>query len=150
MQVLKNDSILRGYIIIISKARKARIFQNCKRETLWGFETLVSCIKEKTLKGAFGDVKKFRKKIMRLLKVSQCRKMWEWGPFGIFEHPFCCEISKQLKRDPLVQSNHFHKMSHGLETNLREKHQDSQRGSLLCFRGSRSRLCFFFSFWTSF
>ena len=33
-------------------------------------------------------------------KVSQCRKNWKGGPFGIFQHPFCCKTPKNLQGGP--------------------------------------------------
>ena len=44
--------------------------------------------------------------------------------------------------DPLVQSKNLQKKSHSAEKNPTEKHQDSQRGSLVCFRGSGRRFFF--------
>ena len=41
------------------------------------------------------------------------------------------------------------KKSHNPKKNLSEKHQDSRRGSLVCFRVSGRRFCFFFWVWTS-
>ena len=48
--------------------------------------------------GPFGEKKnKFSK--------SYNSEKLKGGPFGIFKHPMCCEISKKLKGDPLERKN---------------------------------------------
>ena len=47
-------------------------------------------------------------------KVSQCRKT-ERGPFGIFKHPMCCEISQKLKGGPFGEQKILEKKCHNAE-----------------------------------
>ena len=88
----KNNKPGTAKVGAISKA------QNFKRGTLWALwnsRWLQNMKKE--LKGA---LERFWKISEKKLKVSQCRKMWKGGPFGIFWHPLCCKISKQTKGRP--------------------------------------------------
>ena len=74
------------------------------------------------------------------------------GPFGIFQYPFCCKISKITKADPLMQSKNFRKVSVTKKFNLK---REPMGRSLVCSRASGRRFCFGRSFdvssmfWTS-
>ena len=48
-------------------------------------------------------------------KVSQCRKNWKGGPFGIFQHPFCRKTPKKLKGGPFGKFFFSKKKSHRAE-----------------------------------
>ena len=49
-------------------------------------------------------------------KFSQCQKKLKGGPFGIFQHPFCCKTSKKCRGDTLGK-NFPKKMSRSAEKN---------------------------------
>ena len=46
--------------------------------------------------GPFGEKTIFR-------KVSQCQKT-ERGPFGVFQHPFCCKTAKKIEGGPFGEN----------------------------------------------
>ena len=102
----------------VSQCRKTR-----KRGPFGLFETSVCCKISKNLKGGpFGDKKNLKiffknskKRKMRVLKVSQCRKTRKRGPFGLFETSVCCKISKNLKGDRLATKKNSKKKSHSVE-----------------------------------
>ena len=84
--------------------------QNCKMGDPSGFVKLQLVAKyEKKIEGEpFGDLKKFKNEIF-----EQCHSAEKRGPFGIFGHPLCCKMLKQMKGGgPLVQSKKFQKQSH--------------------------------------
>ena len=48
-------------------------------------------------------------------KISQCRKNWKGGPFGIFQHPFWRKTAQNWRGDPLGKNFFFEKKSHSAE-----------------------------------
>ena len=77
-----------------------------ERGTLPKLSTFLSQLKgfcRKTSKNWKGE------KFLFSEKISQCRKNWKGGPFGIFQHPFCRKTAKKWRGaktigrgDPLV------------------------------------------------
>ena len=41
------------------------------------------------------------------IEVSQCRKNWKGGPFGIFQHPFRCKTPKKIEGGKPFGRNFF-------------------------------------------
>ena len=61
------------------------------------------------------------------------------GPFGIFRHPLCCKISKQMKGRPFGAIQKFSKKSR-----IVPEKSGAKVGSLVCFRVSVRVLFFLF------
>ena len=60
--------------------------------------------------GPFGDLKKIPKKFLKkVIFEVPVPKNVKGGPFGIFRHPLCCKISKQMKGRPFGAIQKFSK-----------------------------------------
>ena len=87
------------------------------------FETSVCCKISKNLKGdrlatkeKFEFLKKIQKKRkMRILKVSQCRKTRKGDPLGFLKLQFAAKYQKNLKGGPFGDKRKFEKKSHSAE-----------------------------------
>ena len=77
-------------VFFYSTQKNPKVGSNWRAGTLWEFPIFLSENIEKIEGGPFEDIKNFR-------KVSQCRKNWKRGPFGIFVHPFCRKTSKNWR-----------------------------------------------------
>ena len=72
--------------------KKSHNAEKLKRGTLWGFSTSILSQNIKKLK--WGKIFIFGK------NISQCRKNWKGGPFGIFQHPFWRKTARKMKGGP--------------------------------------------------
>ena len=70
--------------------------KNWKGDPL-GFFNIHSVAKHQKIEG--GKFFYFRK------KISQCRKNWKRGPFGIFQHPFWRKTAKKIEGGILWEKN---------------------------------------------
>ena len=75
-------------------------------------------------------------------KISQCRKKLKGGTFGIFQHPFCRKIIKQLKREPFGAKIVSEKKSRSAEKIERGDFLVSP--CLVCYAGKQEK-----PFWVS-
>ena len=99
----------------------------------------------------FEDFEKFSEKFKKKWDYSSVPKNVKGGTFGIFKHPFCCKISKQMK-EHFGPFQNFSKILSAEK--ILVKNTETAKGEIFSiFRGFVS-FCFgevlrFRAFWTS-
>ena len=85
----------------------------------------------------------FRKKMKFLNSVTQPKNV-EWAPFGIFQHQFCCKLTKLLKEGPFGAIQKLSKKSHSTKKFWVKNTKGAKEESLVGFRGYGRRFLFLF------
>ena len=73
-------------------------------------------------------------------KGSQCRTKLKGGPFGIFQHLFCCKTPKKYKGDPLLMFFFRKERSHNVEKSGRWDPLVSP--GIVCYTEEKEKLFF--------